>query len=446
MPRRSAIPRPAPQAPMRQWALYALRRVAEEGAFAARLADAERLTIPQRPQVTELVQGALRWRRYVDFLLARWYRRADRLEPAVRAMLWIGLYELRFTSAPTPVVVNAWTEIAREYLHEGAAKLVHALLRRALREPRWPEPDVEDAVQRLGIRYSYPDWIVEGWLRCWGRERTEALLRWGNERPRFAVRLNPRRVRSWQDLGLSSETLERLRPEPVEGLERTFWVHALAPLRGALLRGMLAVQDPASAWVVRLLDPQPGERILDLCAAPGGKTLLIAELMADQGEVWAIEVHPGRSRYLEGAVGRYGARCVRVLQADGRRWRQGLFDRVLVDAPCTGLGVLAKRADLRWARQPEDVPKLVALQRELLENAAQLVRPGGVLLYATCTLWPEENEEQVQAFLARHPEFTLESACGWVPAGWVQESGWMVSFPPDTGADGVFAARLRRHR
>jgi 16S rRNA (cytosine967-C5)-methyltransferase len=360
-------------------------------------------------------------------------------------MLWIALYELRFSRAPAPVVVHAWVEIARRHRHEGAAALLNALLRRATREPVWPEPDTADPVQRLGIRYSYPDWIVSGWLQAYGLVRTEALLRWGNERPRYAVRLNPRRISSWEELGLSKMDGERIRPEPVSDLERTFWVHALQPLRGALQEGRLAVQDPAAAAVVRILDPRPGERVLDLCAAPGGKTLLMAEYMRDQGQIWALDAHPGRLEELKQNVARHGTPIVRPIQADGRCWgAEEPFDRVLVDAPCTGLGVLAKRADLRWSRHPEDVPVLVALQRELLDNAARLVRPGGVLVYATCTLWPEENEAQVAAFLARHPDFELESASGRVPDAWVDASGYLYTFPPETGTDGMFAARLRR--
>jgi 16S rRNA (cytosine967-C5)-methyltransferase len=302
---------------------------------------------------------------------------------------------------------------------------------------------------------------VERWLARFGREETVDLLEWNNRRPAYGVRVNTARhgvetVRDW------------LREREV--------VHAPSPFLDDFLRlvrlqalvqsdllddGACAVQDEGAGLVVRLLDPQPGETVIDGCAAPGGKALYAATRMkaaaaaqdgeggADTGRILAYDVHTSRLRLLSKAAPAHGfAGLIETEAADlkdvAARDDAPQADRVLLDAPCSGLGVLAKRADLRWQRTPDEIDDLAALQDELLDAAAALVKPGGLLVYATCTIVPEENEERVLAFCARHPDFSVEPATGFVPDECVTDEGFYATLPHRHGIDGAFGVRLRR--
>jgi 16S rRNA (cytosine967-C5)-methyltransferase len=212
--------------------------------------------------------------------------------------------------------------------------------------------------------------------------------------------------------------------------------------------GHVAVQDESAGLIVRLLDPQPGETILDGCAAPGGKTMAIAARMDGDGTIYAVDAKEERVGLIEEAAAAQGADALVApeaaeLQSVADRVDPPRADRVLLDVPCSGLGVLSKRADLRWQRAPEDLDELAALQDELLDAAARLVRPGGLLVYSTCTIEPEENEERIEAFLARHDDFALESADGYVPDDMVTAEGYFASLPHRHRIDGAFGARLR---
>jgi 16S rRNA (cytosine967-C5)-methyltransferase len=225
----------------------------------------------------------------------------------------------------------------------------------------------------------------------------------------------------------------------------------LQPLvQGDLLDGgHVAVQDESAGLVVQLLDPQPGETILDGCAAPGGKTMAIAARMNGDGSILAVDSNENRlDKVTEAATAQGAADLVETEAADLMALADlpdpPQADRVLVDVPCSGLGVLAKRADLRWQRSPDDLDELAALQDDLLDAAAKLVRPGGLLVYSTCTIEPEENEQRIEAFLDRHTDFTLESAADYVPDDVVSERGFLMTLPHRHRTDGAFAARLRR--
>ena len=294
----------------------------------------------------------------------------------------------------------------------------------------------------LGIRHSHPDWMVRRWLERYGDE-TVNLLKWNNERPVHSVRINTlktsreRFIEMLEDAGIAWE--------PGRYLEDFIRLPSLQPIvRGPFLKeGWCAVQDESAGLIVRLLDPQPGETVLDLCAAPGGKTLYAAALMRAEGRLLAFDVQPDRMRLLDRVKSRYEAGFVETAVCDIRTLDPGLVaDRVLLDAPCSGLGVLSKRADLRWRRKPGDIRHIATVQRALLEAAARHVRPGGVLVYGTCTIEPEENEAQIDAFLAAHPEFAIVDATQRLPAGLATERGGLATFPPRHGVDGAFGVVL----
>ena len=428
-------------------AVQHLLRIEEEGAYVGLVGGDvdEAHDAREERQATEYVAGVTRWRRWLDFVLARFYR-GDfaTIEPVLRQILRIGAYDVLFLYTPDHAAVNEAVALAKRMVRPGAGGLVNAILRALLRNrQQLPEPSTGDLADDLAIRHSHPTWMVRRWLSRYGPEQAAALLRWNNTPPHHALRVNtlrttPEAVRAQlAELGVEAVPLR---------LPYVLRVERLQPVlrSGLLASGTVAVQDESAALVVRLLDPQPGETVLDACAAPGGKTLHAAQLMQNQGRLRALDLHENRLSPLRRAAEAHGATIVDACAGDLRTFSADrLADRVLVDAPCSGLGVLSKRADLRWRRGEASIPELAALQGELLAAAARHVRPGGLLVYSTCTIEPEENERVVERFLAAHPAFAREPAPPAIPADLVTPEGYYATFPPRDGMDGAFGARLR---
>jgi len=436
--------------PSRYLALEHLERVAHDEAFVERL-QADDADARTRRQARELVAGVTRQRRWLDFVLAEAYNNDyDSMESRLREILRLGLYEMLFQSTPTRAIVHQYVELAKQTLRPGAGDLVNAILRTIDRDREYiPDPDTGDEAEDLAIRYSHPTWMVRRWLERFGPEETTDLLEWNNRRPMYSVRVNP--IRTSRDA--VAEWLDEHDVVFVDSpyLDDHFRLRRLQPLvqEDLLDDGHVAVQDESAGLVVRLLDPQPGDTVLDGCAAPGGKTMAIAARMDGQGTIRATDTNEGRLELVAEAAETQGVgEMVETEAADLRdvadRDDPPQAHRVLVDVPCSGLGVLAKRADLRWQREPDDLDELLALQDELLDAAAALVAPGGLLVYSTCTIESEENEERVEAFLARHDDFALESAEGHVPDEVVSDAGYLTTLPHRNRTDGAFAARLRR--
>ncbi len=442
----------APLALARELALSRLLRIEHEGAYAGLVdgdTDGESDAREER-QASEYVGGITRQRRWLDYLLAQFYRGdLDAMEPVLRQILRIGLYDILFLHTPPHAAVHEAVELAKKHVRPKAGGLVNGVLRAVLRQrDRLPEPDTGRTARDLAVRHSHPTWITRRWLDRYGEAETAALLEYDNARPRYALRVNTLRTTPAQ----FHRDLDALGVEwsPSDYLDDFVTVAQLQPILrdGWLADGRCAVQDEAAALVVRLLDPQPGETVVDPAAAPGGKALYAALRMHDRGRVLAFDVHPSRANLVRTAAAAHGLTSVEVETADLRelaaRPDRPQGDRVLLDAPCSGLGVLAKRADLRWRRTPEEIGQLTDLQDELLDAVALLVRPGGLLVYSTCTIEPEENAERVAAFLARRPDFVAERADGFVPETFVTPDGYFAALPHRHGTDGAFAARLRK--
>jgi 16S rRNA (cytosine967-C5)-methyltransferase len=427
----------------------------EEGAYldhgARRLADAR-----AERQAREYTAGVTRRRRWLDFLLARVYDGTlDDMDAPLRQILRVGLYDLLLLSTPPHAAVNEAVEAAKRRVNPGAASLANALLRTLQRrQDALPQPDTGDAADDLAIRHSHPTWMVRRWVERFGPEETQALLAAHNRRPDHGLRPNllsttPAAVRE----ALDEWDLEWA---PSPWLDDFVCVRRLQPLvrAGWLAEGRCAVQDESAGLAVRLLNPRPGETLVDGCAAPGGKTAYAAALMQGRGRIVAFDRHEGRLDRLREAARAQGfaemltaeAADLRAVPDRSEAAADGRADAVLLDVPCSGLGVLARRADLRWRRTPADLDELAALQGDLLDAAARLVRPGGRLVYATCTTEPEENEKPVRAFLQRRDDFRLEPAEDHgVPAPVCTPDGFMATFPHRHDIDGAFAARLRRN-
>ncbi len=433
----------------RQVAVNHLVRVEERGAYVGRMPMPADLSAVDRRFVTELVAGVTRWRRWLDFVIAEAARRSvEQLEPTLRQIVRLGAYEILEERSPDYAAVNESVELAKKLVRPGAGNLVNAVLRKVasvkdnLPEPRGPVAD------RMAIRFSHPDWLVRRWLSTYGEADTLKLLQHNNSRPEYALRINTLATTAGDVRAHLEKSGVNALASPY--LEDYLRVGSLQPIieMGLLADGAVAVQDESAGLVVRVLDPQPDEVVVDSCAAPGGKLSYCCQRMENRGQLVAVDANAARLDAARRGALALGCTNVEYHTADATQLEDVLGDvrpeRVLVDAPCTGLGVLAKRPDLRWRRRPSDIPELTFLQDRLLDAAASAVRSGGLIVYSTCTIESVENEDRVRDFLDRHDDFTSESVASFVPDEFVTEDGYFTSLPHLHGIDGAFAARLRR--
>ncbi|KAF6153795.1 hypothetical protein GIB67_001028 [Kingdonia uniflora] len=426
--------------------------------------------------VTDIVGGTIRWRRYLDHLivsLCHDERTFRGMEPLLLQILRIGVYEIVKLDMPPYAVVDENVRLAKVALRPGAGNMVNGILRKlvSLKENNslpLPKLEGDDRAQAraLATLYSHPVWMVRRWIKFHGQEEAEKLMTWNNSDPSFSLRANTSKDFTRADLVSRLNMLKvphELSPHLDDFVRLTTGMQIV--IQAGLLRGGLcSVQDESAGLVVSVVDPQQGETIIDCCAAPGGKTLFMASRLSGQGMVSAIDINEGRLRILKETAKLHGVHdVITSIHADLRIFAEDnpvKSDKVLLDVPCSGLGVLSKickiltrlllfihllkRADLRWNRRLEDMEELKNLQNELLDAASMLVKPGGVLVYSTCSIDPEENEERVAVFLQRHPEFCVDPVDRYVPPAFVTNSGFYFSNPVKHSLDGSFAARLIR--
>jgi 16S rRNA (cytosine967-C5)-methyltransferase len=396
-----------------------------------------------RGLATELAYGAIRRRLWLDAWLDRLGRVPARKQPPrLRWLLHVGLYQLFWMERiPAAAAVNTTVELAKQHRLARLAPVVNGLLRAALRARQAGDTLAlpADAAERLSLEQSLPLWFCQLLLAWAGGERgaampaVERIAAACNQVPPLDLRVN--RLRSTPEAVAAAFAAAGLATRPIEGCGSGLQVFgAGGDLRQwpGYAEGHWCVQDRAAQWVAPLLEPRPGERLLDACAAPGGKATHLAELIGDAGEVWAVDRSAGRLQRLAANAARLGCGCVNALAADAcellqarPQWR-GAFQRILLDAPCSGLGTLARHADARWRVTPATLAELLPLQARLLEAMLALLAPGGRLVYATCTIHPAENQNQIAGFLADHPELTLLS----------EQQRW----PDPAGGDGFYAA------
>jgi len=439
----------SPISPARACAYAVIRRVSEEGAFADRALHGEagrrRLSPRDRALATRLAYGAVQRRATLDHVIERLASRpVERLEPAVLAALRLGVLQLAFLDrVPAHAAVGESVELAKRD-SRGGAGLVNAVLRRAAREAPAIVAALPDGTPaEAALKHSHPVWIAELWFDVLGPDAARALMAAGNEPAEAAVRANTLRIAApelRERLPVGAHAADRL-PEGLV-LEAPFDAFS-SPLWEL---GLFMPQSRAAMAVARALAPQPGERVLDLCAAPGGKTTHLAALMGDEGRVVAVERHAGRAEALRRTAARMGASCVEVRTADAAAPQEAAgYDRVLVDPPCSDLGTLAARPDVRWRKDAGTPAALAATQAAILDAAAVALRPGGVLVYSTCTISPAENERTIAAFLERRSDFTADHMPSDLPV-WDHPGvpGFLQTLPHRDGTDGFFVARLRR--
>jgi len=437
-------------------ALRALERVQRAGAFADLLLHSllgrSALNAADRAFATDLVYGTLRWRGRIDHLLSHFLDRdLEKLEPLVATALRLGAYQILFSErVPPEAAVDESVRCVRAAGAERATGLVNAVLRRLAREHTGIAlPALESApLEHLTHALSLPPWIAARWLELFGAEQAALLAQACNQPPPQTVRANRRALSRDALLAELRERFPDARPcrHAVDGI--VLGRRGNPALDPGFLAGQFSVQDEASQLVIALLDPQPGEQVLDTCAAPGGKATAIAERVGDRGGVLALDRHLGRSDLVRRAARRLQLPNLRCAERDASRPLAdlGLFDRVLVDAPCSGLGTLRRNPDARWRIGAGDPEKLAELQRAILRSAADSVRPGGTLVYSTCTLLPEENELVVEGFLSERGDFqgARRSALPAALAPLLDERGHLRTLPQRDDADGFFAARFER--
>jgi 16S rRNA (cytosine967-C5)-methyltransferase len=438
-----------PIAPARRCAYAIVRRVFEQGAYADRAlqAEARELDARDRALAMRLAYGTIQRRGTLDYLIEQLASRpVAKLDAPLLAALRLGLYELLYLSgAPDRAVVADCVELAKMQRSSGHG-LVNAVLRRAAREgaDRLLGGLREDTPEQAAVAHSHPLWIARLWWQELGPQGARALMACDNEPGELALRVNTLCAKP-TDVALALDVPTHGDPELGEALV----LDGPLDLHKSDLweSGAIVAQSRAAMLVARALDPQPGERVLDLCAAPGGKSTHIAALMGDEGEVLAVERNRARAAELADTATRLQAHSVRVELADAARARPegSVFDRVLVDPPCSGLGTLQARPDLRWRVTAEDIEKLAKIQMAILTAGAQALRPGGVLVYSTCTISPAENEQQIEWFLDRNSHFALDDLSHEQQSHiHPSMSEALLTMPHRDHMAGFFIARLRR--
>lgn len=421
----------------RAWSGVVLRRVLERAALSPR----------DEALATELVYGTLRHRAEIDWALSRFSRTPiAALPPRIRTVLRIGAYQILFLER-VPAAAACWeaVELAKRVGHRGTARLVNAVLRRLADVPV-EMPDDAGTVDGVALRYSHPAWLVARWIARFGLTETRALCAVNNETPPSAIRLNTLR-------GSPEELVARLSRSGVETIPSPFLPEGRRIIAGApdarragFDAGWFSPQDEGSMLVSRLVDARPGNTVIDACAAPGGKTTHLAALMENRGHIIACDVHPARLAAVSRHAARLGAAIVEGRLLDAARIGTeypGTADRVLVDAPCSGLGVIRRRPEIKWRLDEAALPILAARQRDILRGAAGAVRPDGVLIYSVCSIEPEEGPAIAEEFLVHHPEFAphpLPGSQPLVPAA----PGTAFLYPHRSGTDGFFIAAFRR--
>ena len=401
--------------------------------------------------VIEIVYGILRNKLSLDFVLNQFlkerYFTKNRL---LMHILRIGAYQILYLDRiPDHAAVNESVLLAKDNENtRNVSGVVNAVLRKIIKyKKNLPKPDKDEQLDfRLSINYSHPGWMVKRWLNSFGLSNTKKVLEFNNTRPDVFLR---RRFRGLPRQQFESDALSIA--DTVSGgtgyknLYYRLKKHILPENIRLLKDGLCTVQAVSSGWVVGLLDIKDGDKILDVCSAPGGKTSLLSELTGKKGAVCACELRFSRLRRIKEIVYRMNLPNVYMIVCNGEKLPfTGYYDKVLLDVPCSGTGVMHRHPDARWHRKEEDIERVAKVQERLLEGAAPHVNPQGILVYATCSIEPEENQQQVDNFLKRHPEFVLEKPFGLIKDTYIDKNGFLFITPFEHKMDGMFAARMRK--
>jgi 16S rRNA (cytosine967-C5)-methyltransferase len=445
----------------RDWALTLLLRGQKTELFPDRMLwqlYEKHPNIPaiDRAFIQHLLFGVFRWRSRIDWVLEQCVHASlGKLSFRTLSILRLGAFQLLFLDkVPPSAAVNESVKLAKSGPEPWTGGLINGTLRTLCRiQASLAFPAPEDLPAYLTITQSHPLWLVDYWLKNLGSNETVALCEADNRIPPLNLRVNTLRISREDLLDRLKRQVGQVEPTPFSPVGLRV-VQPQTPLHASklYLEGLYQIQDEASQLIAYLLDPHPGERVLDLCAGFGGKTTHLAQVMKNQGTVLGVDVSSWKIRELSKNARRLGLRNIQVqtgdfLQGDFFKKNQPAFDRILVDAPCSGWGVIRRHPDLKWRIRLEDSARLAEQQNKFLQKAAEWLKPEGTLVYSTCTLCPVENEGVIERFLAGHPEFFLDSVAPFLPGpakGLADPRGFYCAWPHRHGTDGFFAARLRR--
>lgn len=441
----------------REASLLALQRVEEDGAFVnlalAEVLAAVPMELRDKGLATEITYGVITHRLTLDWMISQVAARpVEKIDALLLQILRIGFYQLFYlTRIPASAAVHATVELAKKGKKKGLAPFVNGVLRGALRSQDslpWPERSADEAAY-LTLRHAHPRWLVERWLARYGFEETEELLQANNRPAPLTARVNT----LWTT---REDLLTSLAGEGVEATPSLVALDGVVFKTGGRLtslaayrQGLFQVQGESAMLAAKILAPLPGEDVLDCCSAPGGKTTHLAQLMENRGKILALDIYPHRLALVEANCRRLKVKNVRTVCLDARRIdpaELGLFDKILLDVPCSGLGVLRRKPDLKWRSEEEDISKLAELQKELVQAALSVLKPGGTLLYCTCTNEPEETEEVLAYALATHRELRLEELAPSLPPQWQTGAGKLGIhlLPHRHQLDGFFFSLLKK--
>lgn len=435
----------------REWALQILMQIEKNDLAIERIYSIfkkNRISEPDKSFIVELVYGTTKMKRRLDYELAYLVSRNFTKIPAIiKNILRMGIFQLEFLAkVPDYAVVDESVNLAKKFGHKGTVGLVNAVLRNyVVQKGKISFPDRKlDLVSSLGVFYSYPDWMIKKWLDMFGEINTIKLCEFFNRKPRLSFRLN--------SLKIEASALEECLKKRNLEFERSNFFEGFYILKSrinieeweAFQAGWVYFQDESAALAVYLLDPQAGEIILDLCSAPGGKLTFILEKIKQPGSVIAMDKSLKKIKLLQDNLCRLGIKEVLVCQGDALNFSVKEADKILLDAPCSGLGTLDRNPEARWNKKEEDLTRLQNLQLELMENASRLLKNKGVLVYSTCTLTGEENQELIYKFLKKHKDFEIADSKDFVKSTFIDEFGFVRSLPFEHNMDGAFCVRLEK--
>ena len=429
-----------------------LNRIERTDSYLDKLLDYEmrnpELGGPDKALLYEIVHGVIRWMGRLDWILNGFYKgQFSKAIPNLKNGLRVALYQILFLDrVPDYAVVNEAVEFVKKLQGQKPADLTNAILRNIVKNKngiRYPDPQ-EDLVGYLSAYYSHPSWMVKRYVKRFGRENTEKLLSANNEKPFLTLKINAVKTDPAEFKSLLDSV--NLRYNPGKYLPEFFKLQNLTNITAweYFGKGYFNIQDESAGLACKLLDVKPGMRVLDLFAAPGGKTAYLTGLMGDNGEIVAVDRYESRLNILKNNMERLGFKSVKTFAADALEFNDAPYDRVLADIPCSGTGTLSKKPDIKWKRDLLDISRMNVFQIKYVEKAASLVKVNGILVYSTCSIEPEENYEIVQKFLAKNNNFKLISAKDTLPDELVDENGCIQTYPHINQMDGTFAAKLLR--
>ncbi len=397
--------------------------------------------------LTELVNGIVRWKAKLDWVLIGFYHgEYQKCLNIIKNAMRVGLYQILFMDRiPIPAAIFESVEIVKQIQGEKTAAIVNGVLRniaRNIHNIRYPKIE-DDETYYYAILHSHQKWMVKRWMERFGAEETEKLLERNNERPPVSVRVN--KLKANVDDIIELFDVHELNYQKVPDLDCSIYVYNTKfdiTSTDLYNTGKISIQDPSATLASMLTGAKPGDFVYDLCAAPGGKSFYIAEMMQNQGKIIACDKYESKLHIINKGKERLGFDIIEALEADAETYTSDeKADVVICDAPCSGFGIISKKPDIKWSRDIDELKKIVNLQKSILNNAATLVKPGGALVYSTCTIEPEENTEVASWFLESHPDFELDPAENYISDRYCKD-GMLQTYPHIHGIDGAFGVRF----